>query len=289
MIRSVQCTNCSQFGHTSKNCSLPITSYGVLLFRWKGGVWPTVDLTPEFVESNLELFLVQRKDSIGYVEILRGKYKLAEKDYLIGLLGGTTLLERKRLLEQPFDMLWENLWGPPQDSGHSYKAEKEIARQKFEILRVELPSLLNGLSELWTTPEWGIPKGRKELYETEYACAMREFWEETNISEKDILPLRNLDPLREKFLGSNGVQYCHKYYVAWAPPGVGEESYLVSYAANPHMQREIGDTRWCSFKDALSLFRPEHKERQHLLQVLVMALTRVAIVPLAPRRVRSES
>jgi 8-oxo-dGTP pyrophosphatase MutT (NUDIX family) len=271
---TIQCTNCSEFGHTSKACPNPITSYGVLLFRIRDVSWNPLEIfrTPDKQRINgfeglypekLEYLLIQRRDSMGFVEIMRGKYKLTDIPYIRQLLAGITEAERKSLLERPFDELWEKLWGPPQEGTHAYRNEKDASRMKLEALLTGTPSLRQLLEEAPpapATPEWGFPKGRKELNEREFTCAMREMWEETNISESQIMPTRGLEPLTEEFIGSNSVRYCHKYYVAYVPPGVGEEGYEAAAAANPHIRREVGDIRWCSLKEALALLRVEPKK-----------------------------
>ena len=55
------CNNCGTYGHLFYNCKKPITSFGIVCYR--------------ITESNMiEYLLVQRKDSLGYVDFLRGKY-----------------------------------------------------------------------------------------------------------------------------------------------------------------------------------------------------------------------
>jgi 8-oxo-dGTP pyrophosphatase MutT (NUDIX family) len=271
----IQCANCSQLGHTSKNCLQPITSYGVLVFRIKSGpvteqvLLAGVPGTLESAHQQIEYFMIQRRDSIGFVEIMRGKYKLNDLDYIQQQIAGTTQKERTALLSQPFESLWEALWGAPQHGSHSYRHEKEAARAKLEQLRSGSPStlskLINSAPPAWDTPEWGFPKGRKELNESEYACAMREMWEETDLKESDLVPLRGIDPMVESFQGSNNVKYVHKYFLAYAPAGVGERPYAEVAAGNPHVQREIGDLAWKSFADAVRLIRPEAKEKREML------------------------
>jgi 8-oxo-dGTP pyrophosphatase MutT (NUDIX family) len=94
---------------------------------------------------------------------------------------------------------------------------------------------------------------------------MRELWEETNIRERDIQPIRNIDPIAESFLGSNQVHYCHKYYLAYAPPGVGDDPFETVVRQNPHIAREIGDIRWMSLEAALTAIRSESVEKKELL------------------------
>ena len=54
------CNNCGKQGHLFHQCKLPITSYGIILFRKS--------------ESGLQYLMIRRKDSFGYIDFIRGKY-----------------------------------------------------------------------------------------------------------------------------------------------------------------------------------------------------------------------
>jgi 8-oxo-dGTP pyrophosphatase MutT (NUDIX family) len=269
------CTNCSNYGHQSKQCPQPITSYGVIIFRVKTPTWNQAEalvqtdranLTGlELAQPNIEYLLIMRKDSIGFIEIMRGKYRLNDREYIKRHLAGMTKEEREKLLSFSFDVLWESLWGPPQEGTHAYRNEKEQARQKLEALRPEMEELIKECPPPWDTPEWGFPKGRKDIGESEYACAMRELWEETNIKESQIVVARNMDPIKETFYGTNGIQYCHKYYIANASLGVGEEDIDIAARNNEHIQREVGMVKWLSYKDAIDHIRSDNPEKRQVL------------------------
>lgn len=262
------CSNCGQVGHVTKSCSQPITSFGILLFRYRPS-----DISSNQAEALLqgvippihpEFLLIQRRDSIGFVEILRGKYKVGDDDYVRCQLRGMTRREQEKLLTMPFDSLWEDLWGPPRDSKHAYRAEKETSRAKLEELRSRSPSLEDLVKEVdqsWSTPEWGFPKGRREPYESDYACAVRETWEETGFRDREYIVLRGLEPITESFTGSNGVQYCHKYYIAFVPSDKATRPLEIT----KEMEREIGSLAWYSAEDAVAHIRPENPEKRQLL------------------------
>ena len=273
---TIICSNCSEAGHTSKNCPKPITSYGVIVFRYAVADWnPMESLDPrsgtgtlclDLSAQKVEFLLIQRRDSIGYVEIMRGKYKVTDTAYIQTQLEGMTPQEREKVLKEPFDKLWESLWGAPAHGGHAYRHEKEQAKAKLEMLRPQLAAMVAACNTTWDTPEWGFPKGRRDGCETEYACAMRELWEETNLKESSILPLRNMDPLVERFCGSNHVKYEHKYYMAFAPPEAAQGvSYEKAVLENEHIRREVGAIQWVSLERGLALFRPEHVEKREIL------------------------
>ena len=267
----VFCTNCGENGHITKQCLQPITSYGAILFRIRGG-WNqaealiTSDTAITGLEaipsSNIEFLLIQRRDSLGYIDILRGKYKLGDTEYIKQQIRGMTREEQEKLLTLPFDTLWEQLWGPPAEGTNPYRQEKETSKQKLEMLRAgDLPALIESCKQTWATPEWGFPKGRRDIHESEYMCALREMKEETGLTEADVIPVKNIETLEENFFGSNRIQYCHKYFIFYVP----KEKELVYDSTNSHMRQEIGDLRWCSVEEGLQLIRPENIEKREVL------------------------
>ena len=56
------CGNCGQLGHIYRRCLLPIISLGVILFKKE--------------QNTIKYLMVQRRDTLGYVEFMRGKYNL---------------------------------------------------------------------------------------------------------------------------------------------------------------------------------------------------------------------
>jgi len=243
----------------------------VILFRIRGG-WnqaeslvnsdTAVNGLESIPTSNIEYLLIQRRDSLGYIDILRGKYKLGDTEYIKQQIRGMTREERHKILNVPFNSLWEQLWGPTVEGVNPYRQERETSYQKLEALRAgDLKNIIDTCEQVWTTPEWGFPKGRRDIHESEYMCAIREMKEETGLTEADVIPIKNLEMLRETFFGSNRVQYCHKYFVFYVP----KEKDVVFDSTNKHMTQEIGDLRWCSVEEGLQLIRPENIEKREVL------------------------
>lgn len=266
------CINCGENGHSTKVCSYPITSFGTIVFRIKSAwdqaenlLGPSINSLESVPQSDIQYLLIRRRDSLGYIDIMRGKYKLGDIDYISQQVRGMTTAEHTKLLAEPFDVLWEQLWGPPINGSNPYRHEKEQSRLKLEALInapvANLKSIIDSVGKGWDTPEWGFPKGRRDPHESEFACALREMWEETGLSENDVIPIKNIEPLRELFFGSNNIQYCHKYYILFEP--YGKE--VVYDPTNAIMQREIGDIRWCSLEEGLALIRPENVEKREIL------------------------
>ena len=280
-IKPATCMNCGIYGHHFRNCMAPITSYGMIIFRVKGGWNQSKELVQnmssisglEHSVQNIQYLLIQRKDSLGFVDIMRGKYKVEDVDYIMNQLNGLTAVEKEKLLTVPFDTLWKDLWGiDPDAPSHSYRNEKEVAKAKLEILRtglkhpetgeeIKLEDLMAKVKTSWVTPEWGFPKGRRDHNESEFTCALREVFEETGLTDKDICFIRNLLPIQETFFGTNRLHYCHKYYLSY----MEKEKDISIDPTNKMMVREIGNIGWFSLEEALERIRPDNVEKKEIL------------------------
>lgn len=54
--------------------------------------------------------MIRRKDTLGFVDLMRGKYSASNHKYVLNMLEQMTDSEKKRLLSQTFDELWSDLW-----------------------------------------------------------------------------------------------------------------------------------------------------------------------------------
>jgi 8-oxo-dGTP pyrophosphatase MutT (NUDIX family) len=272
------CTNCGELNHSFKQCLAPITSHGIIAFRIVNGWNPSKVLAEnESAITGLEqsgpiqFLMIQRRDSLGFVELMRGKYGLNDFTYITTQLKGMTVNERGRFLTLGFQQLWDDLWGSDR-ANIQYRQEKEMSRSKMEQLRefgiVDEKGVRRSLIDLfesfgpgWQTPEWGFPKGRRDPYETERACAFREMFEETGLRECDTQMIENLEPIQENFFGTNHIYYCHKYRIVYV-----KESVKVEFdPSNEHMRREIGNLGWFTLEEALQKIRPENVEKKEVL------------------------
>jgi 8-oxo-dGTP pyrophosphatase MutT (NUDIX family) len=215
----------------------------------------------------IEWLLVRRRVSIGFIEIMRGKYELRDTPCIQSLVDQATVSERRQLQEMGFSDLWRDLWNGP--ASRRYQAEYEQSKAKFDVLRNRgiLTTCMSASKTTWTEPEWGFPKGRRSSSETELACALRETYEEAGVFKKDLRVLEG-GPLTEEYCGSNGISYRHRYWLAEAPSTLE----VRMDESNLDQRREISDVRWCSFEEAAALIRPYNREK---LAVLELARTKI--------------
>jgi ADP-ribose pyrophosphatase YjhB (NUDIX family) len=291
----IHCSNCNKLGHYFRECKEPITSYGIIAYRIKQTLGPDDKVIEPAVltgisdphtingldNKQIEFLLIQRKDTLGYVEFMRGKYSVSNVDYIQSLFQQMTHSEIKRLCDEPFETLWHSLWN--NQMSRQYKQEYENALSKYNLLKEgniqlcykSLADYIKDCSMLWTTPEWGFPKGRRGNRESEITCALREFTEETGLHESQCILIKNLMPIEENFLGGNRLQYRHRYYLAYCK----QTTEVQIDASNIVMNREIGDIGWYTYEKAMNLIRPYNIEKRQILSVANEILSNYIILP----------
>ena len=152
------CNNCGEQGHVFRTCKDPIISCGLLFIRsaFEPMVLP-VD------PKSVSVLMVRRKDSMSYMEFIRGKYNPNDEEYVKRQLSNMTIQEQKLILEESFEVLWTKLWGNSRDME---PIEYEHARDKFNAL--DKKRLIYEVPSKFSEPEWGFPKGRRNYQEKDY-------------------------------------------------------------------------------------------------------------------------
>jgi len=241
------CNNCGGSGHAFHQCKKPITSAGVLAYRFNAD------------SGKREYLLIKRKDSLGFVEYMRGKYKQKNTDYIKRLINEMTIEEKNKLLNWQFDVLWKTLWGdgPSQQYRSEYKESKEKHKRLLQARSgFNLEDLIAKSTTSYESTEWGIPKGRRNYQERDLEAGLREFQEETGYKIGNFSLIANLEPLEECFTGSNLKSYKHIYFLAYEKNKSTPE---------PFQESEVSELQWLCREDAIAIMRPYNIEKREVI------------------------
>jgi len=230
------CNNCGKYGHILNQCKMPITSNGVIAFR----------IHPE--TNKREYLMIRRKDTLGYMDFMRGKFPIYQKNYIMNMLMQMTVDEKNKLR------------GRINDGYIKEKIQILVNGVVSHSEKYDLSTLLDESDkyEKWTEPEWGFPKGRRNSQEKDYECALREFAEETGYSISVLKNIRNIVQFDEIFIGSNYKSYRHKYYVMYM-------SYSDSLAMKSFQKSEVSGMEWKSLEESIKSIRSYNLEKKKIL------------------------
>jgi len=260
------CNNCGKGGHLFHQCKTPITSIGIVVFRINQG--------------QNEYLMIRRKDSLGYIDFMRGKYSVFNKYYILNMLKQMTVSEKERLAKNDFDYVWNELWGD-RNVSLQYKNEETASRDKYNILVsgvnskddfYKLSDLIeeSNLYDVWEETEWGFPKGRRNYQEKDFDCALREFSEETGYSIDHLQNVQNIVPYEEIFMGSNYKIYKHKYYLMYME--FENTTDITKYEPS-----EVSKMEWKSFQECEDSIRSYNLEKKRLISKIHNALTKYSL------------
>lgn len=193
---------------------------------------------------------------MAYMEFIRGKYEMGDPAYYERLIGNMTIPEQNSIVAEEFDTLWTKLWGQGRDT---HSAEYEISKSKY--YQLDRATLIQRNRSKYSDPEWGFPKGRRARGESDSECAIREFFEETNIPPEAYTLHPNLKFV-ETFRGTNNVLYRHIYFVALL-----RDSKIINLKQKlTFMQsKEVSEVDWKSMSECRSVIRPHYTERIALM------------------------
>jgi 8-oxo-dGTP pyrophosphatase MutT (NUDIX family) len=244
------CNNCGKQGHSFHQCKLPITSYGVIVFRSS--------------EKGLQFLMIRRKDSFGYIDFIRGKYSPYNIYQINNIINEMSILEKQRILTESFPKLWNDMWG--ETSNTQYKNEEQLSCKKIDLIRegininneiINLSTIVKNSTTNWKETEWEFPKGRRNFKEKDLDCALREFEEETGISYSKITIIENILPFEEIFIGTNHKSYKHKYFLAYMKES---DDFLQNFQIS-----EVSKLEWKTIDECLEAIRPYNLEKKELI------------------------
>jgi 8-oxo-dGTP pyrophosphatase MutT (NUDIX family) len=251
MSKNNICNNCGKQGHLFHQCKLPITSYGIIVFK--------------YTDNGLQFLMIRRKDTFGYIDFIRGKYVQHNLEQLQNMFNEMSLDEKENIRKHNFDYLWKTMWGNI-NTGAQHKSEEIASSKKFEALKqgliinnqmVTLDVLINNSITSWSETEWEFPKGRRNFQERDIDCALREFEEETGFSRDDVSVIKNILPFEEIFIGSNHKSYKHKYFLGYFNKNIE--------SLNNYQRSEVSKLEWKTLEECLESIRPYNLEKKQLI------------------------
>ncbi len=249
--KTQNCRNCGINGHIYKNCPHPIISFGIICYK--------ID------NNDIKYLMIQRKDSLSFMEFIRGKYEVTNKEYIKKLLLNMTSSERNMIITNSFDDIWNYIWYQSDNYFNKNNREYINSRNKFMLLNENnfLKNFIISIKNVYNEREWGFPKGRRKMRETDIDCAIREFYEETRVKKDDLSIISDIMPFEEMFFGTNGIMYKHLYYIARL------DNFDVNIDIDEkclEQVREIRAIRWYNFNDVIAHIKTYNMERIELFK-----------------------
>ena len=280
------CSNCSKQGHVIRNCIEPIASYGIFCFKLDDNIkdrfnknlsnikYYDLDNNYNINISNIlkfnkynkiiQFLLVKRKHSLNYIDFIRGKYDINEN--LLTLFNYMSASEIEKIKTHNFNFLWNELWKNTANN-KQYSHEKDTSEKKFnELINNNVMKQILQQCCPYDTPEWEIPKGRKDYNESNINCAIREFKEETSFDGNDYNILDCINPIHDIFIGTNNKLYKHVFYI-----GLSNNTDIKPIISN----NEIDEIRWCNWEEAINLIRPYNENKITLLTNIFLFIVNI--------------
>lgn len=274
--RNIYCVNCGEKGHVVKDCFGPITSFGIIAFKMVRNKQEEMydknirlqeilnNVLPEKEKSypKTKFLMIQRKDTMGYTDFVRGKYpddKLGIESVLPIFLNEMTHQEKHNLLTKDFNDIWKSLW--VNHDSKCFKNEYDYAYKKFQ--RLNIPELIKRSDASFGFQEFGFPKGRRNMKETNIACAEREFYEETGYDKSCYDFIKNYSTIHEEFTGTNNVRYRHIYYLVKMKDDVPPPR--IDYK-NKIQTGEVQNIGWLEYDECMAVIRPYDIAKKNVIK-----------------------
>lgn len=284
--KSYYCSNCGKYGHISKKCTESITSLGVICAKFdnlpikeesfnrflssryidiENYNFSHIDNISklDYFKKNIKFLMIQRKHSLSYIEFIRGKYDIKNIDKLSMLFKNMCPEEITKISCLNFDDLWNNLWQQT-SKNKSFQKEFKASKVLFEklISTNEIYNLIKVIPD-YETPEWGFPKGRRNIFEKNLDCALRELEEETSLKNNKFNILHNINCVNEEYIATNNVQYKHLYYLGYMSADTIPNDYFDNIN-----NYEVAKVKWCSWDEANSIIRDYYHEKIKVINMV---------------------
>ena len=255
---NIICQNCGNKGHHLKQCTQPKYSYGIILYKKEDDI--------------IKYLMICRRNTIGFVQFIRGQYINSDIDYIQTLFNVMTENEISAIKNKNFDNLWELLWLDRfyKKENDKIRKDKESSLKKFLDMSegyishgkfINLHYFINNKTQIYQEPEWEFPKGRRNSNENNINTASREFTEETGIDIKDI-HIDNSCSYQENYKSYDNINYCNKYFIG---NYIGNQSAFNITSSIKEQYTEVSNIQFFSYDEVLSHIRDYCQYKKKLI------------------------
>ncbi len=215
-------------------------------------------------DDNIQFLLVRRRNSLNYIDFIRGKYDIDNIKSIITMTKYMSKEEIELLKTNDFNKLWNDLW---LKNAYKKKYLDEMRKSNAKFKYLKSINFFDNLNSEYLSTEWEIPKGGKKQNETNINCAIREFEEETSLNETKYKIINCIDPIHDVFVGTNNKEYRHIFYT----------SIYNEYDNNiiNHSNNEIDCVKWCSWSELNNMIRPYNNSKITILTLIFLFIINI--------------
>lgn len=230
------CINCGKTNHKYNNCNDPITSYGLICYYTDKIVLIRRKYTFAYID-----FIMGKYDvnDLKYLTLLFSRMTRKEISMIltnldfdklrdeIGLCNYTryhkqeyensklkfAYIKNLHLIEDIIHII-DKIFNTKFIEVLTQNVEYNIKSTDFTINKDTFNKIRKVIdtTEIYDEPEWEIPKGKRNDRESNLSTAIREFNEESNLT--NVIVFKNIIPLEEEFTAINNNKYKHVYYLS---------------------------------------------------------------------------
>lgn len=295
------CNNCGKKGHIFNQCKMPIMSIGIIAVRKN----PKTNENEfcmicrrntlgfmDFIRGKYSVYNQYHITNMikQMTEPEKKMLKILEFDDIWNIVWGNTkklcvqYKNEEQLSRDKFNNLRKgvlvgpNNQAPPPGLKHPYENNFQMngfaadnVQRYNNIIGYNLNLLIDNCGTYWDEAEWGFPKGRRNFYESDLDCGLREFCEETGFvysSEKCNI-VSNIFPFEEIFIGSNYKSYKHKYFLMFV-----DYEYSLNCMKTFVPNYEVSMIKWKTFDECISSIRHYNLEKINMISLVNKILSR---------------